>query len=267
MSATVNWRPKKAFDKRKVLYPVIAIVALTITALITALATHKEVPPPPPPPPVPTEHALSALEASGLNVLLDRQRTGAHRATGTISVAGRKLGIQLIYLADGSSGAGTLSAGSTRGEVLVDQNVVYLRGDEAFWTALGVLGAPPPPPGWVNIGPEFLEGKVFYPPTAWTAVLAPNPQSRIDGNRYTTVAGKATISGPDIAHFSVDGVDADVIAAKPEDVTAAAAPLNEGRGPGAPIHRDSKGQWSFGPSLDPVPAPEPGETESLPKQK
>lgn len=50
---------------------------------------------------------------------------------------------------------GTLTAGGLRGDVLIDAGAVYLRGDEPFWSALGVSGSPPPP-GWVILPPDFL---------------------------------------------------------------------------------------------------------------
>lgn len=242
---SMHWRAPQSIDRRWFIIPA-AIIALLVTAVATTmLIVDRDVPPPPPPPPAPTAHKLSALEAAGVTSLLERQKVGAHRVSGKVSIGGRPIGVQLAYIPDGSAGSGTITAGGTRGEALLDQNTVYMRGDQAFWTALGVTGAPPAEPGWVNIGQEFLAGKIFYPVNAWTAALAPNPQAMLDGPTYTTPGGSATIVGTDITHYSVAGVDVEVAPADNDQTAATSAALNNDRGPGSPLTRGQAGEWTL----------------------
>jgi len=249
---SMHWRAPRAIDRKWFIVPT-AVIALVVAAVVaTALIVDREVPPPPPPPPAPTAHKLSTLEAAGVTSLLERQKAGAHRVLGKLTVGGRPIGIQLTYIPDGSTGSGTITAGGTRGETLLDQNVVYVRGDQAFWTALGVIGAPPAEPGWVNVGPEFLEGKIFYPVNAWTTVLAPNPQAILDGNAYSTPGGSSTIGATDITHYTVAGIDVDVAVADNDQTAAAAAALNNDRGPGVPLMRSPAGEWTLSTPAPPT---------------
>lgn len=270
-----GWQAPKQFDRRVVIYPAVLVALVAVTALITAVVVRATAPPPAAPLAPPAERELTPLEAVAVNALLDRQRGGAVKATLTIGVEGRSITAQLTYTGDMAAGSGTVSAGGTRGEALLDQGVVYLRGNQDFWTALGVGGAAPAAPGWAVLPPEFFEGKLFYPPAAWTAALAPTPEARINGGKYTVVKSWAHINGTSTAdnaaqtlpkgatlapmgqkvwidHYAVPGVEADLVPADPAVVAAAAAPLNTDRGPGAPLVRDPKGSWAFGEAPEPA---------------
>lgn len=252
-AGNTNWRAPKAFQWRKVIIPILLVALVAATAGVTWVLTRTDPPPPPPPPTVPTEHPLSQLEIAGITTLLARQRSGAHKASGTIVVNGHTFGVQLTYLDDNTAGSGVVTAGGTRGDALLDQGTVYLRGDTDFWSALGVTGTPPPPPGWVNIG-DLLQGKLFYPPAKWTAALAPTPAARLDGSRYTVGPNSATITNAsDITHYSVNDVDVDVTAAQPPDVLAAATQLGADHGPGAPLSRTAAGGWTLTAPAPPAP--------------
>lgn len=253
-SGNANWRAPRPFEWRKVIIPAVVLVVIAATAGLTWALTRSDPPPPPPAPVVPTEHALSQLEVAGITTLLARQRSAAHKASGTIDVNGHTLGVQLSYIDDNSTGSGVVTAGGTRGDALLDQGVVYLRGDTDFWSALGVTGPPPPAPGWVNIG-DLLQGKLFYPPAKWTAALNPAPAARLDRDRYTVAANSATIpNATDITHYSVNDVDVDVTATLPTDVQAAAAQIGADHGPGAPLTRTPTGSWTLA-AATPPPAP------------
>ena len=248
-----NWRAPKAFQWRRVIIPILILVAIAATAGLTWTLTRTDPPPPPPAPTIPTEHPLSQLEVAGISTLLSRQRSGAHKVSGTIIVNGHTLGVQLTYIDDNTAGSGVVTAGGTRGDALLDQGAVYLRGDTEFWSALGVTGPPPPPPGWVNIG-DLLQGKLFYPSAKWTAALTPTPAARLDGDRYMVGANSATITNAsDITHYSINDVDVDVTAAQPADVLAAAAQLGADHGPGAPISRTASGVWTLATPAPPAP--------------
>ena len=260
MSAKGNddWRAPRRTDLRKVALPLALVVAVALAAALVYVLLKPGPPPPPAPPAPPTAHALTALETVGVQALLERQKIGAHKMSGTITDAGgRTFGIQLAATADNVAGEGVVTAGGTRGDALLDQGVVYLRGDQNFWSALGVTGPAPAPPGWVNIGPDFLDGKLFLAPAKWTGILAPTPAAIIDGNRYTLGANHAVVSVADITHATVSGLDVDIAAAVPQTVIDAAAPLISGRGDAVVLGRTNNGGWLLpAPPAPPAPAPQ-----------
>ncbi|MBZ4632012.1 hypothetical protein BB737_00360 [Mycobacterium avium subsp. hominissuis] len=253
-----KWRAPR---RRRLSPPVVlaSVGLLTVVALVVAVVMWLvgDRPAPRPAPPPTGARPLTVVESAGVTALIDQQNAGAHSLSGKISVNGRTLGIQLGYLADGSTGSGTLTAGGLRGDVLIDAAVVYLRGGQPFWAALGVAGAPPP--GWVVLPPDFLGGKVFVSPAAWTAALLPTPAARLDGQTYYSGRGdaSATIGDKGITHFAVAGVTADVRAVPAAEVTTAAGQLGNGRGPGIPLGRDPAGTWV-------LPPPPPAATTSTP---
>ena len=256
-----KWRAKPAsrINARVVL---VVVSVLLIAALAVGAAwwfTRDQDGPPAPPAPLVGAQPLSALESAGIVALLDKEKVGAHALSGTLSVNGRTLGVQLAYLADGTAGSGTLSAGGLRGDVLIDGGVVFLRGDQPFWQAVGVAGPPPATPGWVVLPPDFLGGKVFVTPQSWTAALLPTPSARLDGQKYSSGRGDAaaTLGDKGIESFHVGGLDADVRTITPAEVTGPAAQLGAEHGPGVPLGRNPAGTWAF-------PGPAPGEPGAAP---
>lgn len=252
-----KWRakPPSRINARVVLAVVsVLLVAAVAGGAVWWFTRDEAVAPPPPAQPVGAQ-PLTALESAGIVALLEKEKVGAHGLSGTMSVNGRTLGVQLTYLADGSAGSGTLSAGGLRGEVLIDGGVVFLRGDQTFWQAVGVAGAPPPPPGWVVLPPDFLGGKVFVSPQSWTAALLPTPGARLDGKEYSSGRGNAsaTLGDKGIEGFRVAGLDADVRTVTPAEVTGPAGQLGAEHGPGVPLGRNPGGMWAL-----PAPAAAPG---------
>lgn len=246
-----DWRAPRRTDWRKAVLPITGLIAVALAAALGYMLFKPPPPPPPAPPPPPTAHALTALETTGFQALLDRQKTGAHKMSGYVTDAGgRRFGVQLSATADNAVGVGVVTAGGTRGDALLDQGVVFLRGDQDFWSAMGVTGPAPAPPGWVNIGPNFLDGKLFMAPAKWTGILAPTPAASIDGDRYTLGDNSAVIGATDITHVTVAGIDVDIAPVAPQSVTDAAAPLIAGRGDAITLGRTNNGGW-----LLPVPAP------------
>ena len=253
-----DWRAPRRMDMRKLALPVTAAVAVALAAALVYLLLKPGPPPPPAPPAPPTAHALNTLETVGMQTFLDHQKAGAHKMSGNITDAGgRTFGIQLSATADNVAGTGVVTAGGTRGDALLDQGVVYLRGDQNFWSALGVTGPAPAAPGWVNIGPDFLEGKLFLAPAKWTGILAPTPAAIIDGNRYTLGASSAVLSAADITHVTVAGLDVDLAQVAPQTVIDAAAPLIGGRGDVVMLGRTNNGGWLL-PAPPAPPAPPAG---------
>lgn len=250
--ANDDWRAPRRTEWRKTVLPITVLVAVALAAGLGYMLFKPAPPPPPPPPPPPTSHALTALETVGFQTLLDRQKAGAHKMSGTITDAGgRRFGVQLSATADNASGVGVVTAGGTRGDALLDQGVVYLRGDQSFWSAVGVTG--PAPAGWVNIGAAFLDGKVFMAPAKWTAILTPTPAAIIDGDHYRLGDNNAVIGATDITHVAVSGLNVDIAPVAPQSVIDAAAPLIGGRGDVVTLGRTTNGGW-----LLPAPAP-PGD--------
>lgn len=257
MNAKANddWRAPRRTNWRKAALPLTATVAVALAAALAYLLFKPPPPPPPAPPPPPTAHALSALETVGVQTLLDHQKAGAHKMSGTVTDSGgRTFGVQLSATADNVAGVGVVTAGGTRGDALLDQGVVYLRGDQNFWSALGVTGPAPAPPGWVNIGPDFLDGKLFMAPAKWTGFLAPTQAAIIDGNRYTVGTNTAVVSAADITHATVAGLDVDITSVVPQTIIDAAAPLISGRGDVVALGRTNNGGWL----LPAPPAAAPG---------
>ncbi|MDM3928703.1 MULTISPECIES: hypothetical protein [Mycobacterium avium complex (MAC)] len=263
-----NWRaPRRRIRPPVVLaglaaLAVAVLVAATVAWLVRDRGTQTPAPPAPPSGPRP----LTVLEVAGINALLAQQTTGAHSLSGTISVNGRTLGLHCTYLADGTAGSGTLTAGGLRGDVLIDAGAVYLRGDEPFWSALGVSGSPPPP-GWVILPPDFLGGKVFVSPQVWTAALQPTEAARLDAHTYYSGHGNASavVADNGITHFSVDGVSADVRSVPVPDVVTPAQQLGAGHGPGAPLGRGPGGNWTLSaPAPAPTANPSPTTTSTTP---
>ncbi len=253
-----DWRAPRSIDWRKAALPMSLVVVVALAAALGYMLFKPGPPPPPAPPAPPTAHALNALENVGMQTLLDHQKTGAHKMSGNITDAGgRTFGIQLSATADNVAGVGVVTAGGTRGDALLDQGVVYLRGDQNFWSALGVTGPAPAPPGWVNIGADFLEGKLFLAPAKWTGILAPTQMAIIDGNRYTVGANTAVISAADITHVTVSGLDVDLATVVPQTVIDAAAPLIAGRGDVVMLGRTNNGGWLLpSPPAPPAAAPQ-----------
>lgn len=251
-----RWRAKPPFNPLHVIVPAVALVVVGLLVALGWLLVdrgHK----PAPPPPVPTSHALSTLEAAGINALLERQRNGAHKSNGTVTVNGnRTITVAFSYTADGAAGVGTITAGGLQAEVLLDQNVTYMRAAPEFWTAVGVSAVAPTTTGWVIVGPDFLGGKLFTPAAVWTQKLAPTPDARIDGNKYQVGQATATVSATDIVSYTIDGVTMTVAPIEPVEVTNAAGPLIAERGDVLALTRGPNG-WTIGP---PPPAPEPTPT-------
>ena len=249
-----NWRAPKPFNWHRVTVPATIAALIAITALVTAFLTRPDPPATPTPQAAPTARALTPLETTAINTLLDLQRTGAHRSTGTITVNGHKFGVQTASTDDDAAGSGTITAGHTRGDALLDHGAVYIRGDDEFLAALGISGPIPPPPYWVVAG-DLLQGKLFYSPKTWTAALQPTPAAAIDGNTYTVGANSATINNAkDISHYNVNGVSVDITPGAVAEITNTAVQLGTGHGPGAVPTRSAPGSWQLlvGP---PPPAP------------
>ncbi|MEB3035080.1 hypothetical protein, partial [[Mycobacterium] nativiensis] len=213
-----------------------------------------------PPPVESATKPLTLLESAGILSLLDKETVGAHSMSGTVTANGRTLGIQLSYLADGSVGSGTLSAGGMRGDVLINDGVVMLRGDQPFWRALGVGGPVPPPPHWVVLPADFLGGKVFMAAPAWTSALRPTPTARLEGETYFSGRDDASakVGEKGLLSIRVGGLSADIRPLTAAEVTGPAAQLGAEHGPGVPLGRTPAGDWT----LPPVPAGEASEGPS-----
>lgn len=252
-----SWQAPRRTDWNKVSWILAGIAIVALIAGLVWVLTRPAPPAPPAPPPPPTAHALTALENTGMQAVLTRYKgAGAYSMNGQITVGKNTFGIQLSTIADGSAGTGTLTAGGTRGDMLLDGGAVYLRGDSAFWSALGVTGAPPAAPGWAKVGPDFMDGKLFYPAAKWTSALAPTAQSMIDGNKYTSGGASAVIGGDGIAELELPGIlKAKIGAATAAQVNDVARPLIDQRGAFAEVNRSAGGRWT-------LPAPEPATPET-----
>lgn len=258
-----GWRSDREWNGRLVLQIGGVVALMLVAAVVTAFVVSRPAPPAPPPPPPPAARPLTALEAAGINFVLDHQRSVATRVAATVTAEGRTISVQLAYTGDMTTGSGTVSAARTRGDALLEQGAVFLRGDQAFWTALGVAGPPPGDPGWAAVPPDFLEGKLFYSPAQWTTALTAGPNARLEGGAYTLgkwsarfnglndVVGAADSKGITLTHYAVNGVEADVTPADPNEVAGAAASLGADHGPGVPLARDQVGAWAFGPAAPP----------------
>ncbi len=246
-----DWRAPHRWDWRTTALRTSAALALALAAILVVVMTRT---PAAPPPAMdgPTARPLSALEAAGVQAMLERQKAGAHKLAGTVTDAqGRTYGVQLSMTGNSAAGVGTITAGSTRGEALLDRGTVYLRGEQDFWAALGVTGRAPEPPGWVSIGGEFLGGKLFMAPSKWTADLSPSPTALLDGDRYSQGSASALIGDSDVTHVTVDGLDIDISTVTAQSVTDAAAPLVAGRGTPAVLKRAGNGGWMLSPTAGP----------------
>lgn len=243
------------------------IVVAAVLAVVALLAPVKEIP-------RPVSVALEArplvpLEAAGVRFLLDDQRAGGTEASTAFVDNGREIGARIFYLGDMSIGSGTVRAGDDEGDALVDKGVVYLRGPQRFWASLGASN--PAPADWVELPPEFLGGKLFYPAAQWTVPLMPTPQARITGAKYSTPQAWAHINGTEnpgtaphhlrpgetltpqgktlwIDHYSANGVEADLIPTDPNKVEDKAAVLARDRKISAMLIQQSNDQWAFGPA-------------------
>lgn len=253
-----SWRaPRRRIRPLHVTTAVLAvlILAASVWAIVWIVSDSKT---PPPPPPVSTgPKSLTTLETAGITALLNAQRTGPHAMNGTVSANGRSFGIQLTYMADASTGSGTLTAGGLRGDILIDQGTTYLRGDQPFWAALGVSGAPPAPPGWTVLPPDFLGGRVFLAPATWLAALAPTNTARLDGTTYFSGRSDASARVTDVGvtHIHVSGINADIRTITPAEVTGPAALVGAEHGPGVPLGRTPAGEWTLAPAVPPVQPP------------
>jgi hypothetical protein len=257
MSNEYQWRAPKTFNWRIFLVPAALVAAVALTAAITAFVVRSGPPPAPPPRAAATARPLTPLETTAINWLLGLHQSGAHKAVGTIAVNGHKLGVQISYTDDAAAGSGSLTAGPTRGDALLDHGATFVRGDADFLSALGVSGPVPAPPFWINAG-DLLQGKLFYSSAVWTAALAPTPEAKIDGNSYSVGPNSATIlNGRDITHYAVNGVDVSVSPVPVPDVVAAATALGANHGPGAPPAHISSGGWQL-PAAPPPDAAPPG---------
>jgi hypothetical protein len=255
-SKDYNWRAPKPFNWRRVTVPATIVVLITVTAVVTAFLTRPDPPATPTSQAAPTARVLTPLETTAINTLIGLQRTGAHRSAGTITVNGHKFGVQTASTDDDAAGSGTITAGHARGDALLDHGVVYIRGDDEFFAALGISGPIPPPPNWVVAG-DILQGKLFYSPATWTAALLPTPAATIDGSTYTVGANSATIhNGKDISHYNVNGVSVDITTGTVTEITATAVQLGAGHGPGAVPTRTAAGSWQL-PAGPPPPPPPP----------
>jgi hypothetical protein len=253
-STNYNWRAPKPFNWRRVTVPATIVALIAVTALVTAFLTRPDPPATPAPQAAPTTRALTPLEITAINTLLGLQRTGAHRSAGIITVNGHKFGVQTASTDDDAAGSGTITAGHTRGDALLDHGAVYVRGDDEFLAALGISGPVPAPPYWVVAG-DLLQGKLFYSPTKWTAALLPTPAARIDENTYTVGANSATLNnGKDISHSNVNDVSVDITPGTVAEITNNAVQLGAGHGPGAVPTRSASGSWQL-PAGPPPPAP------------
>lgn len=253
-----KWRaPQPRVRRRTVLAILSVLLVAALGGLVWWLAVLTHPVAPPPPPADSDTKPLTALETAGILSLLDKENVGAHNMSGTVTANGRTLGIQLSYLADGSVGSGTLNAGGMRGDVLIHEGVVFMRGDQAFWHALGVGGPVPPPPHWVLLPADFLGGKVFMAAQAWTAALRPTPTARLEGDTYFSGREDASAKVGDngLLSIHVGGVNADIRPITPAEVTGPATLLGTDRGPGVPMGRTPTGDWT----LPPAPAGEAGE--------
>lgn len=258
-----SFRGDREWNSRFVLQIAGVVALMLVAALVSAFVVSRPAPPAPPPPAPPAARPLTALEAAGISFVLDRQHTVASRVAATITAEGRTISAQLAYTGDMTTGSGTVTAGRTRGDALLEQGAVFLRGDQTFWTALGVAGLPPGEPGWAAVPPDFLEGKLFYPAAQWTTALTPGPEARLNGGTYTVgkwsarfnglseVVGAANSQGITLNHYAVSGVEADVAPADPNEVAGATAVLGADHGPGVPLARDQVGAWAFGPPAPP----------------
>lgn len=241
-----------------------AIAAIVILGAALAWSlTRPAPPPPPPPPPPPTAHSLTALESAGMQTYLARFKgPNAYSMSGSIFVGKNKFGIELSQIGDRSAGVGTLIAGGTRGDMLLENGKIFLRGDTAFWSALGVTGASPQGSGWVDVGPDFLDGKLFYPSDRWTSDLAPSPRSIVDGMRYSAGTATATLGPEGITEINIpEVIVAKLGAINPPQVHDKARPLIEQRGEVIELQRSQAGRWTLPSKEEPVPE---GETPQPP---
>ncbi len=259
-----DWRAPQPWNWRKAALPALSVLCVALAAALIYVLTRPE-PAPPAAPTGPVARPLNSLETAGLQALLSRQQSGAHKLSGTVTdTQGRQFGVQLSMTGASTAGVGTVTAGSTRGEALLDRGEVYLRGEQEFWAAMGVTGTVPPPPGWVAVGGEFLGGKLFMAPTKWTAALAPSAAALIEGDRYTQGQNSALIGPTDITHVNVDGMNVDISPTAAQAVTDEAAPLIAGRGTPPALNRTANGGWLLSTAAAKTPAPEAPEASTEP---
>ncbi len=262
-----SWRaPRQRLRPLHVTVAALAVLILAAVVWAVVWIASDSNTPPPPTPVATGPKSLTTLETAGITALLNGQRNGPHAMNGTVAANGRSFGIQLSYIADGSTGSGTLTAGGLRGDILVDQGIIYLRGDQAFWSALGVSGTPPAPPGWTVLPPDFLGGKVFVTPGTWLAALAPTNTARLDGTTYFSGRGDASarVTDAGITHIRVFGINADIRTITPAEVTGPAALVGADHGPGVPLGRTPAGEWTLVPAAAPVVPPAPTTTSAPP---
>lgn len=262
-----SWQLPRRTNWQKIATAAGVVVILGLVAALVWLLMRPGPQAPAAAPPPPTAHSLTAVENAGMQAILARYRgAAAYTMTGDIRVGRNTFGVQWDTLADASAGTGTLKAGGTQGKILLDAGTVSVKGDQQFWSALGVTGVPPAAPGWVNVGPEFMDGKLFYPAARWTAALAPTAQAILDGDAYTVGTAAATVTGDGIAAVKLpDTLDVKVASANAPRITDTARPLIAERGGTPPVlQRSPSGGWAL-PGWGGGDAPPPEEDKETGK--
>ena len=242
MTSGDKWKAPRPAPVKLIIVVLVALLAAAFAGWWFFLR-----PTPPPPPPVdnsPQPVALSAVDVAGVSALLNQFATTAHEVRGEVSDGSLKAKIITSVTADGKFGFGTLNAANIDGNVLLANGVTHLKGSPTFWSALGVQTNFP---GWVRVHPDFLGGRIFYPPQTILAQLTPIEESRILGDVYTAsskASAKFGFNGLETVHLN--GYTVTVQAANNDGIAGTAIPMFDSLGPAADMAR-SGSAWTVNP--------------------
>lgn len=181
---------------------VIALVWACVALPLTLWLTLREEPAPPPP----SQRVLTVAEQLGLTLASQGLQTGYVKLEHEVITPVARFQVEETVQAASGDSVGTVSSNGETAQLLVAAGTVFLRGDSAFWSTLGV---PTAFIGWVDIGGQL--GRIPFPLTEAAAALVPGPQSRID---------TANPDGP-IAVYRNEDVTADVTGVGITSVTVA----------------------------------------------
>lgn len=228
---------------------IVALSAGLIVSLVTRPETKVEVVAPPP-------EGMSLAQRAGVNSLLGVFGNEDTRRTGTLTVLGAPLSIDMYQSADNRTGRGTIVAGRVTGKAVLLDGKILMRGVREFWTAIGA-GSVTVADEWVVVPPDFLDGKVFYPSSAAVKLFSDN-NSKLTGDTVVSGDDKALLNASSgVSHLSLSGYDVEVVSV-PNTVFL---PLPDDPDPAkpAPVLAKLGGAWQIAPPAAPAPpAPQPG---------
>lgn len=247
-----SWGGRRDRKTTLLVVSAVAIVALTaglIVSLMTRPKTKIEVVAPPP-------EGMSLSQRAGVNSLLGVFSTTDTRRTGTLTVLGAPLSIDMYQSADNRTGRGTIVAGRVTGQAVVLDGRIFMRGVREFWTAIGA-GSVTLDNAWIAVPPDFLDGKAFYP-AATVVKLFSGPDAKLTGDTVVAGENKAVLNASSgISHLTIPGYDVEVATVP----SAAFLPQPDDPDLSKPLPSLVKlgGAWQIAPPAAPPAPPPPGQ--------